>query len=246
MGQPCDNCSAPCCRNYNVVITLVDAFRIATTLKMPITEIAEMRYIDEPDGEYKVKMSGNVETEPRFHRIVLRKAVDPDPAFTGRCIFLVTVGERGRCGIYGMRPFVCSTYPTSYDDGFIGLNAGGKYCPPNAWHLETLDVAMFRSRQAKRTKQKAVHDLLIAAWNLRLADERRDSTVTEFFSFCTTACSELEKMVPNSMALDDTIGHQFDPEALVTETVARLGWTRPLQAPGIELVEGVTLVESTP
>lgn len=246
MAQPCDNCSAPCCRNYNVVITLVDAFRIATTLKMPITEIAEMRYIDEPDGEYKVKLSGNVEAEPRFHRIVLRKAVDPDPQFTGRCIFLVTVGERGRCGIYGMRPFVCSTYPTSYDDGFIGLNAGGKYCPPNAWHLETLDVAMFRARQSKRSKQKALHDLLINAWNQRLSDEKRDSTVTEFFAYCTTTCSELEKMIPGSTALDETVGHTFDPEDAVTETVARLGWTRPLQAPGIEIIEGVRPVESSP
>lgn len=233
MGQPCDNCASPCCRNYNVVITLVDAYRIATTLRMPITEIAEMRYIDEPDGEYRIKLSGNAEAEPRFHRVVLRKAVDPDPQYTGRCIFLLSVGDRGRCGIYGMRPFVCSTYPTSYDDGFIGLNAGGKYCPPNSWHLEQIDVAMFRSRQSKRSKQKQMHDLLVTAWNNRLADEKRESSVTEFFAYCTTACGELERLVPGSTALDDTIGTDIDVPTAVEEAIERFGWTRTTHLPPI-------------
>lgn len=226
MAQPCDNCAAPCCRNYNVVITLVDAFRIATTLKMPITEVAEMRYIDEPDGEYKIKLSGNAEGEPRFHRIVLRKGVDPDPQYTGRCIFLVTVGDRGRCGIYGMRPWVCSTYPTSYDDGFVGLNAGGKYCPPNGWHLETIDVANFRARHYKRAKQKLMHDLLVTAWNQRLVDENKNSSVTEFFAFCTTACAEIEQMVPGSTSLDEHVGTSIDVAEAVEEAAERLGWTR--------------------
>ena len=196
-SSPCDACAAPCCRNYHIIITLFDAYRIANTLKMPVTTFAELRWWEGPEEDYNIILSGAPDAAAQYYRLSLKKVPDPDPKYEKRCIFLVTVGDRGRCGVYGVRPDACRVYPTSYNNGVINIFAtGGKYCPPGAWRIEDIDADYFRGGHLHRLRQKLIHNFLVDGWNERLLFDREEGSQELFFAFVQNSFRELERRAP--------------------------------------------------
>lgn len=223
--SPCDGCISGCCRNYHLVVSGYDVFRIATTLKLPTEDFAELRWLDRPEGDYQIRLSAAPDAEERHHRLVLRRVPDgPEGGAGQRCSFLLTVGSRGRCGIYGIRPGVCRTYPSSFADGLIGVSAGGKYCPPGAWQVEAIDVPLFRLNHRRRARQSVIHAALVAAWNRRIVDGQLTETERYFFHYLLSVYHDLAKRDPSLFDESDADRSPEDLERTVAETVRTLGW----------------------
>jgi Fe-S-cluster containining protein len=132
MPTPCDLCHAGCCRSYHLFITPFDAFRIALDLALPLNEFAFLTLFSAADAvryeeEYTALRFADRAEDERFFLALKRIESLLFPG-TLRCFFLMEwhresqVSERGehpgrhtvgRCGIYGSRPQVCSTYPAA-------------------------------------------------------------------------------------------------------------------------------------
>ncbi len=228
-ATPCDNCESPCCRNYHIVIDGHDAYRISVALKLPMIEFCELRWLNEEDHNYRILLNSLPDAEVRYHRLVLKKIPDPDPRFENRCTFLLSIGEkgeRGRCGIYSVRPGVCASYPTGLVNGLIGLDAGGKYCPPNSWQMANVDVPVFRVRHYKRQRHKILWDALVDAWNVQLKRESEAVGAGYFFRYLMNAYDDLSRRQPGLM--DEECKRPAESKEFlvgqVGETLRSIGW----------------------
>src|SRR5258706_66239 len=85
---------------------------------------------------------------------------------------------------------------SGYDAGLIGLSDGGKYCPPDAWHLEGIDVPLHRTWHHHRDRQRILYDALVDGWNARLVAEREGVHHGLFYHFLFNAYRELERRDP--------------------------------------------------
>lgn len=223
---PCDNCAADCCRKYLVNVNAYDVFRIAGSLRTPIADFAELRWLTEAERDYRILLDTSArESERRHHRITLRRVPDPDPAHDTRCVFLVTVGTRGRCGIYSLRPGVCATYPTSLDGGLIGLDGGGKYCPPGGWQLAGIDVPAFRLQHRGRKRHDLVHDALVDAWNARILAASEAWSEQYFFHYVLNAYRDLETRMPSLFDDEAPAPAAIEIAHAVSESLRAIGWT---------------------
>ena len=226
METPCDACAAPCCRSYHIVITLYDAYRIANTLKIPVGDFAELRWVDEPREDYRIVVNGQDGADVRLHRLSLKKVPDSDPKYEKRCVFLVTVGERGRCGVYGVRPDACRVYPTVYTAGLVSLGStSGKYCPPGAWQAAGFDDARFRLAHLHRHRQKLLHHLLVEAWNERILHDQESVEHDLFFAFVQNVYRELVARRPALFDEDSgEVGVESDLRTLTDLTLRAIGF----------------------
>ncbi len=203
MPGPCDGCISGCCRGYHVVLTGGDAFRIARGLALPPNDFCELRWLGEEQGRYRILLNGLPGAEPRYYRLALRRLPGDHPRYEKRCNFLLTVGERGRCGIYDLRPAVCRTYPTGLgDDGAVHLEAGGQYCP-EPWSLERIDVPAFRLRHQHRDRQIALWDALVDGWNARLRADAEAVGHSVFYRFLLDAYTDIAARAPSLLAADE-------------------------------------------
>jgi Fe-S-cluster containining protein len=216
MPAPCDACIAGCCRGYNVVLDGYDAWRIATVLRLPPSDFCELPWSATREGAYRVLLNALPGVERRYYRLALRR-VPADPPWDKRCIFLLTVGQRGRCGIYDLRPSVCATYPTGRTGDAIDLTAGGQYCPPGAWRLDELDVPAFRLRHRVREARRRVWDALVDGWNARLERDAAAVAHALFYRFVLDAYADLNARAPS--LLDDRASLTND--AAIADTVAQ-------------------------
>jgi Fe-S-cluster containining protein len=165
MPGPCDSCHAGCCRSYHLFIQGYDALRLASALGVPVGEFATL--VSFPESE--VAASGSEYVPLRFTdrepglRFLLGLKRQPSTLFPGslRCIFLLewlrdTPAQNrenhpgrnaiGRCGVYGIRPFICQNYPT-------------------AWH-QTLPLAVIDNpRPIPDADPQGVHALCPEKWD---------------------------------------------------------------------------------
>lgn len=226
--SPCDACLSGCCRGFNLVIQGFDAWRIGRDLKLPLGDFAELRWTDKPvEG---VPLSLDPAHRDRAYRLLLKRVPDVLGGFTVRCVFLVTVGTRGRCGIYGSRPSMCRTYPTSFTGGLLAASSG-RFCPPGAWSLESLDGPHFRAQQLFRQRFVAVDDRLALAWNARVVPAGVRRSPEEYLRFLSLAFSELERRRPEWL-VEPGPGEPERPEAGelaagMDRVLGDLGWPVP-------------------
>lgn len=213
--SPCDHCAAPCCRRYSVVLLGREAFHLAAHLKVPLDEFCELRWTERRDGHYRIVLDGTPGAAPRFHRLVLRKAPDPEPRYESRCVFLLSIGERGRCGVYDLRPSACALYPTSLRDGLLGLEGGGRYCPEGAWQLPILDAPRLRAAHLQREAERRLWDGVVDGWNERVVAERLVADAPRFHAFVWNVYQELAQLEGRG---------EGSGAALLDGVLRRLGW----------------------
>jgi len=215
---PCNDCVAGCCRGYNVVVTGFDAFRLARALAAPPSDFCDLRWAAAPEGHYRILLNALPGAEKRYYRLVLRRLDGDHPRFEHRCTFLLTVGERGRCGVYEARPNVCRTYPTSLDGESVGFDSGGRWCPPGAWTPDLVDVPLARLQHRRRDRHLALWNALVDGWNARLLATSEAVGHAFFYRFLLDAYVDLAARAP---ALDDPDG---DVGALAADTLRAIGY----------------------
>ena len=133
MAGMCDTCHAGCCRGYNLFITAFDALRMSRDLSLPVGEfVTLMAFNIEQSKRYSanfepIQLGGGEFAEKRFF-LALKKIGSQLFPGTVKCYFLnewtrerdaagrdAHPGKKtvARCSIYGSRPMMCRTYPTS-------------------------------------------------------------------------------------------------------------------------------------
>jgi Fe-S-cluster containining protein len=235
--SPCDACISTCCRGFNLVIQGFDAYRLGRNLKLPLADFVELRWTETPDEDHRIVLDAR-EEQRGYYRMLLLRVPDKQGDMESRCVFLITVGTRGRCGVYASRPTMCAAYPSHFSNGLVGSN-GGKYCPPGAWNIESMDVPLFHARHLFKRRQQIIYDRLVDGWNARVlgGNERRSSA--EFYKFLVFVYSELERRQPAwfvELKPGEADGVERDVLcAEVEHALADLGWPAPpLEAAPVE------------
>lgn len=133
MPSICDTCHAGCCRSYHIFITAFDALRISKDVGLPVGEfITLLSFSQEAVKRYArdfvpIRLP-KTDPEPRY-LLALKKIDSHLFPGTPKCYFLNEWKRDrpaenreghpgrdyiGRCSIYGSRPMICRTYPTSF------------------------------------------------------------------------------------------------------------------------------------
>jgi Fe-S-cluster containining protein len=221
MSIPCDGCAAPCCRNYHVGIYAWDAWRIARALVVPMADFCVLDWLERADGDFRILLDTVAAPANRRHyTLALRKVADPDPRYRHRCVFLVSVGGRGRCGVYEHRPIVCSLYPTTVNHGVIGVDGGGRYCPPGSWQVADLDLVLARRRWLEYRVQRELHEAVIDRWNAGLLARPVVRREVDFLAFVDETVDRIMRIARAEPALSGELWRW--PEGRAKELVARL------------------------
>jgi Fe-S-cluster containining protein len=217
MASICDTCHAGCCRSYHLFITAFDALRISRDLGLPVGEFVTMlsfsseevkRYADE---FVPIRFANTgADRESTRYLLALKKIDSHLFPGTPKCYFLnewkrdvPATGREGhpgkhyigRCSIYGSRPMVCRTYPTSiHPDVAVGLittpppvhlaakHEVHKICPEE-WTVEKFGV----------DGTQVLHNLAISRYEREFYNQAvtefnsEDHDVQEFFPFMARA-----------------------------------------------------------
>jgi Fe-S-cluster containining protein len=232
-AQPCDTCEAGCCRGFNLVIEGFDAYRIARDLKLPMIDFIDLRWTDKADGDHRLVLDGAA-AERRWFRLMLLRVGYLHPQHAQRCIFLVSVGAQARCAVYASRPTMCRTYPSFLADGLLGTG-GGRYCPPDAWHLESMNLPLLRRRQLFRSRHQAIYDYLCDAWTARVTGEREVRSAKDFCRYLMCTYTELELRNPewfDELSEEQPVAREV--KARLDEVLSELGWPISVEEPVVE------------
>ncbi|MEW5821847.1 MAG: YkgJ family cysteine cluster protein [Cyanobacteriota bacterium] len=122
----CTNCMAGCCRRYDVGLTGYDIIKISRTLDVPpsfflnVAEYTDEDYIQNVSkSEALFAFTDN--SCKHLYRIKLKRVKSTIYETSLKCIFLqewisedITKSVFARCGIYNIRPVICSTYPAKF------------------------------------------------------------------------------------------------------------------------------------
>lgn len=122
--EQCLNCSAGCCRALNPNLIGIDILKIKNALGVSpfmFTIVVPMEGKKFEENLGKTPMFKFKDLQPdTYYKLVLKSI--PSPMATTKCIFqLEWLSEEdgsviGRCGIHGIRPLVCRTFPARMDD----------------------------------------------------------------------------------------------------------------------------------
>jgi Fe-S-cluster containining protein len=210
-SEPCQGCAADCCRKFQVVILGWDVYRVARDLQLPPESFVELQGAAEPDAAHQLVLDVE-ERERRYHRMALRKR-------DGGCVFLLSLGSVGRCGIYSSRPDACRSYPAIADGDLVTL-ARREYCPPGSW--EDIDAENYRLRYQRGQKQRTIFDVVGDGWNERILRRRERRGPADFFAWLMRTYAALEKRVPHWF--DDSPIDEDDIREQVSSLLVEEGW----------------------
>lgn len=220
----CDTCHAGCCRGYHLLITGYDALRMSRDLSLPIGEFCTMLSFSlEQSRRFEhnyvpVRFSDPGCEAKRFFLGLKRIESRLQPG-TVRCYFL-NEWERGhdapnrddhpgrrivaRCSVYGSRPMMCRTYPTSLHQnisvGFIATprpidleskNEIYKLCPEQ-WTAE-----QFSTDATTVLHNLAINRFELDFYNQAVAEfNKKPRAVKEFFPFLASAYENRFRTAP--------------------------------------------------
>lgn len=228
MAGMCDTCHAGCCRGYNLLITAFDALRISRDLSLPVGEFSTLlSFSAEQSKRFEnsftpIKLSDPGCSEKRYF-LALRRIESKQFPGTVKCYFLNEwmrehdapnreghTGKRviGRCSIYGSRPMMCRTYPTSLHNetplGFIStprpIDLADKHpiyqlCPEK-WTAEA-----FSTDPTTVLHNLAVNRFEMEFYNRAISEFNKGGhKVAEFFPFMARLYENRFRTVPQLVA----------------------------------------------
>jgi Fe-S-cluster containining protein len=193
-ANPCEGCIAGCCRGFSLPIQGWDIYRIWRDLEEPVSLFAELRWVEEPEADYRIRLSARA-TERRHYRLVLLRVDEEVVPFHRRCFFLEPGGTRGRCTAYHSRPTMCRVYPATLDAAEVSV-ADGRFCATGSWSLAAIDVPSHRSLLLFQRRQRVLHDRVVDAWNARVLASEQAKAAEEFYDFVIDVYRQLERAQP--------------------------------------------------
>ena len=223
MPTPCDDCVAGCCREYYILPSGHDVVRIAETLALPLASFVTLRSRPQETGAFRILIH-DAQGQPLYHRMELGKIAEAGEGYSARCVFLLTVAGRGRCGIYGVRPALCAAYPTSIREGALTLAGAHPYCPKGAWRLGDLDVPAHRLTHRVIDIQTIIFGAVIDAWNQHVQVQTTPTAqqASAFFAFLLRAYNLLRAQEPALFADADCPIDPGDLPHLITARLANV------------------------
>jgi Fe-S-cluster containining protein len=148
--DPCANCVGNCCF-AEIRVTTVEALRICLTLSLPFWDVVAAS--DTPEDPAQQDHRVPIPTSQGAKRLRLRNLEG------ARCVFLHSVGPRGRCAIHALRPGPCRLFPFSVAVGDRRVSVGSQQMCPVGWLKDAT------------LEQRVARDL--AAWDRDIAAEKR-------------------------------------------------------------------------
>ena len=185
MSSPCSSCTKRCCSNYTVTITGYDAWLIGTGLRLSLHSFLVYVPLDDGiDRGFRLAPGG-----PR-HDLALDKVGQYQKG--NPCVFWVELaGGRGRCGIYGQRPFVCQTYPAYQQDGDVVLR-DDVLCPAGSWNLTGMDLPLFRRRLHRFRMEQDVYAYVVSRWNA-IVEAKGPQGLHAYYTFLMNVYDALDR-----------------------------------------------------
>ena len=79
----------------------------------------------------------------------------------------MTVGGRGRCGIYSVRPVECALYPFTGEPELVTLLPRRPFCPPGSWQ-STPSGETQKALLRQKAEERRIFDRFVDEWNASL------------------------------------------------------------------------------
>ncbi len=177
-----------------------DVIRIAEALALPLASFVSLRGRPQAADAFRILIHDE-RGQPLYHRMELGKVAessDSNVGYASRCTFLMTIGGRGRCGIYAVRPALCAAFPAHFQDGVMTLVRVRPFCPKGSWRLGELDAPAHRQTQAVMDTQTIIFGAVIDAWNrhVQVQTSGDQQQAGAFFAFLHAAYNVLRKTDP--------------------------------------------------
>ena len=160
----CDDCIAGCCREFHLLPSGHDVYRIYSSLRVPMGEIVSLRAREGCEAEFRIRLAPHANTH---YRMELKKLDERAGDWERRCVFLMTVGGRGRCGIYSVRPVECALYPFAGEPELVTLLPRRPFCPPGSWQSTPSGPTQSALLRQKR-EERQIFDRVVDDWNAAL------------------------------------------------------------------------------
>ena len=140
MLNPCSFCSAECCKDHYITVTIFDVLRISEKTEKKLEEFAEIYPLR------LINFDNDMVLEMQEGEFILCLKSHP-------CVFL----EGKKCRIHGFAPSVCRTYPKRIDGKF-----NFRLCPmPSALLFRILGTDMPVNYRDELREYKKI----VAEWN---------------------------------------------------------------------------------
>ncbi|MBI5224108.1 YkgJ family cysteine cluster protein [Candidatus Micrarchaeota archaeon] len=169
--NPCQICTAKCCRNYTVSLTAADLEKLFRTKTDDIYK--HIAAIDatgfDPKLVPRVKLTKENGKEGDFILCLVRDRKET-------CSFL---GKGNLCTIYENRPRNCRIYPFRLDEKG-GLKYVEKYRCPVDWKLNTKAAKSFEKDITIQKKEVHEYKVICDAWNGKTKEHRELNEFIEF------------------------------------------------------------------
>lgn len=186
-SSPCAACTRRCCSQYTVSVTGYDAWLISVGLRMPC-ELFLVYYPVAEDNQRGFRLEKGGER----YDIALDKAGQFQKG--NPCVFWVDLAnERGRCGIYALRPLVCQTYPAYIQDDVVMLR-DDVLCPQGSWQLAGMGLTEFRDRLLRFRMELDIYAYVVDRWNEQVERIARGHSVDEYYAYLMNVYGALEAL----------------------------------------------------
>jgi Fe-S-cluster containining protein len=149
--EPCTRCPGHCC-SATIRLSAWEAFRIALLLGITIESMTTLEPV--ADGEKPPPQSHPFRLDDGRFIFTLRHA---DSGYD-RCVFVMDLDGRGRCGVHALRPGACRIFPFEVEMEGRHLWVGTQAPCPTKW------------LQDDTTPQKVLAD--VDAWDADLARDK--------------------------------------------------------------------------
>lgn len=161
--DPCANCVGNCCF-AEIRVTTVEALRICLTLALPFWDVVAAADVPEDPAQQDHRIP--IPTSAGNKRLRLRNLEG------ARCVFLHSVGARGRCSIHALRPGPCRLFPFSVAVGDRRVSVGSQQMCPVGW-LQDAGTAQRVARDLSRWDADiAAEQRLVRAWTRARVEDR--------------------------------------------------------------------------
>lgn len=241
MAGMCDTCHAGCCRGYNLLITGYDALLMSRQLSLPLGEFCTLmgfrvEQAKRFENSYVPIRLADRGCEEKRYFLALKRIESQLVPGTVRCYFLnewkreYPATEReghpgkevvARCSIYGSRPMMCRTYPTSlHRDVALGYvstprpidladkNPVYQLCP------EKWTATDFSADPTAAVHNLAIHRYEQDFYNQAIAEfNKKPRTLAEFFPFLARIYENRFRTAPELVARPPVAAPAQEPAA---------------------------------
>jgi len=204
MSAGCKSCGGRCCRNVYVAVTVFDAWRIATHLRLPWTQfVAPMN--PGPRGPMGLALQKNSSDETA-------------------CTFLGDPAAGSLCSIYPERPQICRVYPFTSVREVVEVPSNVR-CTRSDWDLSLIDAAQIRREVALYRAEEDGQHRLIDVW------DACDLTDRTFERFCDYAAAALDRFFKDRDIDADVrpLAHWAEPGLPQDVVDAQAAWLADLE-----------------